>query len=270
MALSGIEIFKLLPKTNCGDCGVPTCLAFAMSLAAGRSDLSRCPHIDKDSKTRLEEASAPPIRPVTIGSDAGLFKTGGETVLFRHEKRFENPTGIACLLTDSMPQNHIQQQLQQFGRLRYERAGEQLRAQLIAIRYQSGQEENYLNLVRSTDQIADASLILMCPDPVVLEKALRLCHRNKPLIHAATTANYHQVVPLALEFNCPLAIRADNVKALAELCQTVLLLGVKELILDSGAKTVKQALEDQVLIRRSAILSKYRPLGFPTICSLLK
>ena len=37
MALSGLEIFKKLPKTNCKDCGFPTCLAFAMQLAAGKS-----------------------------------------------------------------------------------------------------------------------------------------------------------------------------------------------------------------------------------------
>ena len=27
MALTGMQIFKLLPKTNCKECGVPTCLA---------------------------------------------------------------------------------------------------------------------------------------------------------------------------------------------------------------------------------------------------
>ena len=39
MALTAIEIFKNLPKTNCRDCGVPTCLAFAMQLAAKKVEL---------------------------------------------------------------------------------------------------------------------------------------------------------------------------------------------------------------------------------------
>ena len=88
MALTGIEIFKLLPKTNCKECGDPTCLAFAMKLAAGKSELSLCPYISDEAKSQLEEASAPPILPVTIGVGDKALKVGGETVMFRHEKRF--------------------------------------------------------------------------------------------------------------------------------------------------------------------------------------
>jgi acetyl-CoA decarbonylase/synthase complex subunit gamma len=90
MALTGIQIFKLLPKTNCGKCGVPTCLAFAMNLAAGKAELSRCPDVSEEAKAQLQEASAPPIRPMTIGTGPRALKIGGETVMFRHEKRFEN------------------------------------------------------------------------------------------------------------------------------------------------------------------------------------
>ncbi|GAI77505.1 unnamed protein product [marine sediment metagenome] len=55
MPLTGIEIFKLLPKTNCGECGVPTCLAFAMNLASGKAELSACPHVTEESKEKLAE-----------------------------------------------------------------------------------------------------------------------------------------------------------------------------------------------------------------------
>ena len=107
MPLTGIEIFKLLPKTNCGKCGVPTCLAFAMQLAAGKAELSACPTVSEETKAKLSEASAPPIRPVTIGTGARAVKIGGETVLFRHEKRFENPPGLAILISDTMPDAEI-------------------------------------------------------------------------------------------------------------------------------------------------------------------
>jgi acetyl-CoA decarbonylase/synthase complex subunit gamma len=63
MALTGIEIFKKLPKTNCGDCGVPTCLAFAMKLAAGQAELAACPHVSEQAKAELSEASARPSVP---------------------------------------------------------------------------------------------------------------------------------------------------------------------------------------------------------------
>ena len=82
MALTGIQIFKLLPKTNCGECGVPTCLAFAMNLASGKAELDSCPYISDEAREKLAEASAPPIREVKIGRGVRRFKIGGETVCF--------------------------------------------------------------------------------------------------------------------------------------------------------------------------------------------
>ena len=105
MALTGIEIFKHLPKTNCGKCGVPTCLAFAMGLAAGKAELAACPFVSEEAKAKLEEASAPPIRPISIVTGAKPLKIGGETVLFRHEKRLENPPGVAILVSDTMAED---------------------------------------------------------------------------------------------------------------------------------------------------------------------
>ena len=114
MALTGIEIFKLLPKTNCGDCGVPTCLAFAMSLAAGKAELTQCPHVSEEAKNQLSEASAPPILPVTIGVGEKALKIGGETVMFRYEKRFENAPGIAILVSDNMPDADVDARLKKY------------------------------------------------------------------------------------------------------------------------------------------------------------
>ena len=119
MALTGIQIFKLLPKTNCGECGVPTCLAFAMNLAAGRAELSACPYISEEAKAQLEEASAPPIRPITIGISDRALKIGGETVMFRHEKRFENPPGIAILISDTMDESEVDARLERFSHVNY-------------------------------------------------------------------------------------------------------------------------------------------------------
>ena len=53
MALTGIQIFKLLPKTNCKECGVPTCLAFAMNLASGKAELDACPYVSDEAKEQL-------------------------------------------------------------------------------------------------------------------------------------------------------------------------------------------------------------------------
>src|SRR4030042_1011679 len=122
MPLTGIEIFKLLPKTNCKECGDPTCLAFAMKLAAGKAELTLCPHISDEAKAKLSEAAAPPIRPVTIGVGDRALKIGGETVMFRHEKRFENHPGFAVLVSDTMDETEIDSRLERF-QLQYERVG---------------------------------------------------------------------------------------------------------------------------------------------------
>ncbi|MFA6771467.1 MAG: acetyl-CoA decarbonylase/synthase complex subunit gamma [Dehalococcoidales bacterium] len=265
MALSGIEIFKLLPKTNCGDCGVPTCLAFAMSIAAGRAGLDKCPHLSSEARSRLEEASAPPIRPVTIGTGERSVKTGGETVMFRHEKRFENPPPLAFMVSDAMNEAKIKQQLELFNSLRYERAGNSLKAEMLALKYESGQADKYLSLIENAINNTDAAFILVCSEPAVLEKALEASASLRPLIYAATRDNSGEMVDIARKYNCPLAIKAQNLDELSELAETITASGFKDLVLDSGAQTIKQAFFDQVAIRRSALNKKYRSFGFPTI-----
>ena len=117
MGLTGIQIFKLLPKTNCGECGVPTCLAFAMNLASGKAELESCPYVSDEAKEQLAEASAPPIRPVAVGAGGRAFKTGGETVMFRHEKTFYNPTGLAAMVTSDMDAAALDEKLKAWNAL---------------------------------------------------------------------------------------------------------------------------------------------------------
>ncbi|MCX5715272.1 MAG: acetyl-CoA decarbonylase/synthase complex subunit gamma, partial [Candidatus Omnitrophica bacterium] len=93
MALSGLEIYKLLPKTNCKDCGFPTCLAFAMQLASKKTSLDKCVHVNEAGRQALESASQPPIQLVTIGTGDNKLELGNETVLFRHEETFYHPAG---------------------------------------------------------------------------------------------------------------------------------------------------------------------------------
>ena len=175
MPLTGIEIFKLLPKTNCGECGVPTCLAFAMSLAAGKAELAACPYVTEESKTKLEEASAPPIRPVTIGSGNKAIKVGGETVMFRHEKRFENPPGLAILVIDTMADAEVNSRLERFGSLQYDRVGLTLRPELVAAKCESNDAAKFKALVTRIKKVSDASIIPMSENPDILAAALEAC-----------------------------------------------------------------------------------------------
>ncbi len=265
MALTGIQIFKLLPKTNCGKCGIPTCLAFAMNLAAGKAELSACPFVTEEAKAQLAEASAPPIHPVTIGTGATAFKVGGETVMFRHEKKFENPTAIAVLITDSMSDAEVTNRVDNFNKYTYERVGLKLRANAVAIKSISGDPSKFGTLVEKVAKATDGALILMSDNPDVLATGLKICSSRKPLIYAATKANAETVAKLAKENSCPLVVKGSSLEEIAELTGILNKTGVNDIVIDSGSRTVKQALQDQIIIRGSALQKKFRLLGFPTI-----
>jgi acetyl-CoA decarbonylase/synthase complex subunit gamma len=265
MPLTGIEIFKLLPKTNCGDCGVPTCLAFAMSLASGKVELSACPHVSEESKEKLSEASAPPILPVTIGVGDRALKVGGETVMFRHEKRFENQPGIAILIKDTMDDAEVKARLDKFKNLQYERVGLSLRPELVAVKNESGDPQKFESLVGKVAQGSDGGIILMSDNPDVLAAGLKACADRKPLIYAATKDNADKVAELAKANSCPVAVKGSGLEEVVELTEKLTQAGLKDIVIDSGSRTSRQALEDQIIIRSAALNKKFRPLGFPTI-----
>ena len=265
MPFTGIDIFKLLPKTNCKDCGEPTCLAFAMKLAAGKVDLNACPHVSDEAKAKLAEAAAPPIAPVTIGVGDRALKIGSETVMFRHEKRFENPPGFALLITDTMEESVVDARLEKFKQLQYERVGLTLRPELIAVKEESGDTSKFETLVNKVKQNSDAGIILMSGNPDVLAAGLKACAELKPLIYAATEDNVASVTDLAKEHSCPVTAKASSLEKLAQLTTKLSESGIKDIVLDSGSRTVNQAFEEQVIIRSAALMNKFRPLGFPTI-----
>jgi len=265
MALTGIEIFKLLPKTNCGQCGVPTCLAFAMSLAAGKADLAKCPQVSEEAKARLSEAAAPPILPVTVGVGDKALKIGGETVMFRHEKRFENPPGIAILISDTMPDAEVDSRLKKAKEMTYERVGLTLGSNLVALKAESGDPVKFAALAAKVKSSSDANIILMSEKADILTAALKTCADKKPLLYAATKDNIDAVAALAKENGCPVAVKAANLEELAALTEKLATAGIKNIVIDSGSRKTRQAFQDQVVIRSAALNKKYRPLGYPTI-----
>jgi len=264
MPLTGIEIFKLLPKTNCGECGVPTCLAFAMNLASGKAELSACPYVTEESKSKLEEASAPPILPVTIGVGPEAPKVGGETVMFRHEKRFENPPALAILISDTMDEAEVSARLDKCRQLQYERVGLTLKPELVALKADSGDAQKFGALVNKAKD-SGCRLILMSDNPDILAAGLKAGADQKPLLYAATKDNLDRVAELAKESSCPVVVKAADLEELAQLTEKLTAGGIRNIVLDSGSRTVRKAFEDQVIIRSAALTKKFRPLGFPTI-----
>jgi len=259
MGLTGLEIFKQLPKTNCKDCGQPTCLAFAMQLASGKASLSQCPHVSDAAKEALDSASAPPVALVKIGKGEKELELGNETVLFRHDKRFEHPTGIAISVKDT--DGDIAAKVGEINKLVFDRVGQTHNVNLVAVVNESGDATKFADAVKTAQDNSDFPLVLITEDTASMEKALEVAGANLPLLCGANADNLEAMVELAKKYDAPLVVKGADLNELADLVQKA---GYKKLILDSGAREVNKVLADQTQIRRQA-LKKFRPFGYPTI-----
>ena len=265
MALSGLDIYKLLPRTNCRECGFPTCLAFAMQIAAKKVELSKCPHVTDEAKKALESASRPPIRLVTIGSGEQKLDVGNETVMFRHEETFYHPTGIGFLIEDTQDASQIDERIAKINKLKFERVGQQISVDLIAIKCSSGKKETFQEVVKKVLSKSQLNPILMSEDPEVIKAVAPLTKERRPLIYAATKDNVEPMLKLAKELSLPLAVKGNSLEELSDLVQKITAQGVEDLVLDSGSKHLSQKINELTQIRRLALKKTYRPLGYPTI-----
>lgn len=263
MGMSPIEIFKKLPKTNCGDCGVPTCMAFAVSLTQGKAELSQCPHVDSAAADELSASSQPPVLNVTVGCGDCAFKSGGETVLFRHEKTFVSPTGFTVLVTDKDDEAAMEAKIKAANTYQYERVGVQLRTSLIAVK--SDDPGALSNMAKKADSGAGLPVILVSEKPDALKAAAEAIKDKKPLLCGATSANADDVIAIAKELSLPVVAKGKDLDEVIALTEKMKDAGLKEIFIDSGARDIKQMLQDQVQIRRQAIKKTFRPLGYPTI-----
>ena len=265
MALTGMDIFKLLPKTNCQECGVATCLAFAMKLAAGQAELDSCPYLSAETRDMLEEASAPPVRQVVIGTGEHALKIGGETVLFRHEKTFVNKPGIGLFIHDAMSDREILKKLDMFKKLAFERVGLILKADIVAVKSQSGDSQQFVGLINKVIAAGISNLVLMAENPDVLSNGALAAAACRPLLHAATRENFEAVVKIASDSDCPLVVKGSSLDEVAELTGKLSERKFKDIVIDCGSESFVQAFQDNVIARRCAVVKKLRTLGYPTI-----
>jgi acetyl-CoA decarbonylase/synthase complex subunit gamma len=265
MALTGIQIFKLLPKTNCKECGVPTCLAFAMNLASGKAELDACPYVSDEARAQLAEASAPPIRPVAVGKGVRKATTGGETVQYRHEKTFFNPTLLAAQVPSDISADDLAAKLKNWNALQYERVGLNLRPELVALKDVNGDAGAFGAAAKQIAETSEFNVILMTENADVMKAGVEAAGFKRPLMYGATAANIDAMGALAKENDLPVGIKADSVEALAPLSDKLTAMGLKDLVLDPGSREPKQSNADMIAIRRAALKDGNRSVGFPTI-----
>jgi acetyl-CoA decarbonylase/synthase, CODH/ACS complex subunit gamma len=265
MALSGIQIYKLLPQTNCKECGFPTCLAFAMKLAAKQVELSSCPYVSEESKTQLAESAAPPIRLIALKSDGYEIKVGNEVVLFRHEKTFYNKPGIFVKVTDDLPETAILDQVKQADEYKVNYVGIELALDGFAIQDTLGDPAKFAQVVRAVRKTSHRPLILVSSNPAVIQAGLKELSGESPLIASADEQNWEAMADLANGAKSALVVIAGSLDGLADLTEKIKTKGIEDLVLEPAANGMSSWLTLSTQIRRLALKKNFKALGFPVI-----
>ncbi len=267
MALTGLDIFKLLPKKNCNECGVPTCLAFAMALAAGKASLEACPYVSDEAKEALGSAAAPPIRLLKFGGPGvdHEVEIGDEHVLFRHDKTFYHPAAVAVEVTDDLDDAALGARLDKINGLTFERVGLKYTIDVVAVRNASGDAAKFAAAATKVAAKTKFALMLVSEKADALKAALDAVAARKPILAWATPANADAVTAMAKEKGCPVVVRGAGLDETAELADKLAKAGFKDLILDPGSRETGKVLSDLTHVRRLAIKKKFRPFGYPIV-----
>jgi acetyl-CoA decarbonylase/synthase complex subunit gamma len=267
MPIAGSEIVKMLPgKKPCKDCGFPTCFAFAMKLASGGATVDKCPYLAEETKAKLLDLLAPPIKLVTVGSGERAVKIGNEEVTYRHEKTFVHPPGIALLISDKEDNAKVEEKIKKIKELQFPWVGVTLKADLLALHFESGDKSKFLALVKKVYDATDLGMVLISwEDMDTLFAARDICADRHPLVYAITKENIDEAIPKIKENPTPVGLHAHSVEELIPLTIKLKEAGIEEVVLDPGSKGLLEAIRDQTFIRKAALKQGFKALGYPTI-----
>ena len=261
MALKGLDIFKLTPKTNCKDCGSPTCMAFSMKVAQGAVPLEKCPHLSDEVKAQLSEATAPPMKTIKVGAGSNEHTLGGETVLFRHEKTLVSKNLYAVKVSSGMDDAANEAVFASIPGLDYERIGERMYVEFIYVDYAEGScKDKYLELVKKAASM-DRALVLSCADAAVAKD-------GKPVRRGANAANCDEMNARAKEYGVTLGVSGASLDELHDTVAKLEAAGNKNLILNVGTASIKDAFANAVQIRRASVKDGDRTFGYPSLVNI--
>ncbi len=264
MALSGIQIYKLLPQTNCKECGFPTCLAFSMKLAAKQVELDLCPYVEDEAREQLAESAAPPIRMIELSANGHAVKAGNEVVLFRHEKTFYNRPGLFVCVCDDMAAAALTEKVKAVDAYQVDYVGIDLALDGIAVKAASGDAGAFSAAVSAIREATSLPLILIADDPAVIGAGLQAVDGEKPLIVGANADNWEAMADLAVQHETALGVSGGTLDELADLTEKIKGKGVENMVLYPAVDDLSQSLILNTQIRRLA-LKNVRELGYPTI-----
>ncbi len=265
MALSGIQIYQLLPQTNCKECGFPTCMAFAMKLAAKQAELAACPYVSDEAKEKLSAAAQPPVRLITLKADDHEVKAGNETVLFRHEKKFFNKPGLFVRVRDNEPLEALKARVAAADAYRVSYVGMDLSLDGFAVEAASGDPATFADAVSAVREVSERPLILMGRDPAVIAAGLKPIDGETPLLCGADASNWEAMADLAKGAGAALAVIADTLDGLVALSSRLKDKGVENLVLAPTTRRLGSSLGFYTQLRRLALKKNFRPAGYPIL-----
>ena len=265
MALTGLDIYKQLPKTNCKECGVPTCLAFAMKVAGGQAGLDDCPHLSADARSALDEASAPPQRLVKVAGESNSFEIGQETVLFRHEEKYYRPPAVALQVSDTNDAEALRQVCADYKALEFSRVGDTLHPDMIALVNESGSADTMSAAAETIQRELGVPMVLISEKLDSLSAtAGGPLSGTQPLLFCTGQASVKDLAGLARQTSAPLCVAGD-VASVAQRVEELGKEGVKDVIISPGRASVAETLEFLTQTRRAALKNKFRQLGCPVL-----
>ena len=271
--LSPIEIYKLLPGTNCKECGETNCMAFAAKLVNREATLQECPPLlEPKYKEAFDELWAllkPAVRTVEVGTGERKVKLGGEYVLYRHEFTYFNPTAIAIDVSDEMPEEEFEARIKAADGFEFDYIGMKLELDMIAVRSTSGDPTKFGVAAKKASELTDLPIVLCSLDSAVMEQALSAVGDRRPLIYAATKDNWKEMADLALMYDCPIVASAHfDLDALKSIARTLWEYGVEDIVLDPGTQLdegFSATVNNFTVLRWDAINEEEEFLGFPLL-----
>ena len=271
--LSPIEVYKMLPMTNCKECGESNCMAFAAKLVNREATLQECPPLMDPKYTeaynKLWTLLKPAVKAVEVGIGEKAVTLGGEYVLYRHEFTYFNLPSLVIDVSDEMPPEEFEARIKIADEFEYEYIGMQLTLDMVAIRSTSNDPAKFEAAVRKVAGLTEMPLVLCALTPDVMETALSAVGKKRPLIYAATKDNWKEMADLALMHNCPLVASAPlDLDALKGLARTLTEYGIVDLVLDPGTKWdegIGKTLDNFTILRWDAINEEEEYLGFPLL-----
>lgn len=266
MQVTAMDVYRLLPKTNCGKCDESSCMAFATKLIEKELTLDDCPQLSGDERQKLEDLLAPAVREITFGPEKNQVVVGGDEVLYRFELTYYNPTALVVDLPDDLPSEEIRKRASDIMNLKFERTGEELTLDAIALRNKSGSPEKFAEAAGALAEL-NFPVVLCTFDPEAMRAALEVLGDQRPLMYAATKDNLQEMADLSISYGCPLVLFSPgDLEEMKNLTRRLRAMGLTEIILDPGTFTgegIGDTIDNFVMIRRLAVEERDEDFRFP-------